>query len=421
MILNSHNNKPTQTDKPKLLMVTHRLPFPPDKGERIRSWHMLQYLSDQYDIHLACPVDAPVNLEAWRALKNVTADLAFYPIGKRARFLRALRSAVSGNSLTQKMFYSPSLAQTINHWCSDHQFHAALAVCSSAAPYIADLDIPTKVLDLVDVDSAKWSDYAQNTDPLRQLVYSFEARRLKKYERQLASRFDRIVVTTFTEAQIYNKIAPDTNVTVVHNGVDLDYFKPHTSKPQPVAIFTGVLNYRPNVQGIKWLAKEVWPDVRRAVPNATLQIVGRDPNKTIRQLRHIDGIQVIGPVKDIREYLGNATLAVAPLQIARGIQNKVLEAMAMQKPVIATPQAVQGIGAKNGKHFYTANTPSDWIMRLASILQNPKQSQHISKSARQFVESNRQWNHCLQPLTQTLSPIDDNYIRQLHRPLAPAA
>lgn len=388
--------------KPKLLMIAHRVPHPPNKGERIRTWNILRQLSEGFDVYLACPVDTRINLQTWKVLADVTAGLALEPIDRFGRWLTAGRRAMRGQSLTEGLFHSHSLAEIIRRWMREHKFDAGLAVCSSVAEYLVDLPLPLKVLDLIDVDSAKWAAYARRSLPPRRWVYQVEAARLGQYERYLARVFDHVTVTTEHEAALLNERAPDQPVHVVPNGVDLEYFDVPPAPHRPVAVFTGALNYRPNVDGLVWLVNEVWPRVRASVPGAMLRIVGRDPVEKVRRLGRCDGVDMVGPVDDVRTYLAEAATAVVPVWLARGVQNKVLEAMAAGKPVITTPDAAEGVGARHGEHCYIAQHADQWAGQLITVLSEPASAQPIARQGRQFVEQTRNWEHCLQPLMRLL-------------------
>lgn len=390
--------------RPKLLMVTHRVPYPPDKGDRIRTWHMLHHLSRRYDVYLASLVDEPIRLATWRALREVTADMALVPMSEGVRHVRAIRSLAAGGSLTEGMFQAPWLSEQIRRWVDQHTFDAALGVCSSTAAYLRDVPAARKVIDLIDVDSAKWADYALTCHGVQRWMYRMEAGRLARCERQLADQMDAVMVVSAPEAAAYRALAPSCNIVTVTNGVDLDYFSPQQEAAErPVVVFTGVLDYRPNVLGLRWLARHVWPHVRRAVPDAELRIVGRNPTRAVRRLSRIDGVDVRGPVPDVRPHLAEAAAAVAPLTIGRGIQNKVLEAMAMGRAVVASPQAAEGIGARDDEHLLIARTAGQWIVNLCTLLVEPLLGRSIGHAARQYVQIHHRWDQCLSPLLDLLT------------------
>lgn len=393
------------SDRPRLLMLTHRLPYPPDKGERIRSYHMLRRLSRHYQVHLASLTDQPPTLDHWRHLERYTQRITLWPQRRFGAKLRAAGSLARGRSISERYFYNHRLTEEIRQWNDSTPFDAALAVCSSMAGYLDGLDIPCKVIDLIDVDSGKWAEYARRSSGPRAALYHLEAQRLAQYERSLADRFDRILVTTPAEAELYRMIAPGAPVTVVPNGVDLDYFQPAPSTDQPVAVFTGVLSYRPNVDGLQWLIDRIWPTVRQHRPDAVLRVVGRDSGPFVKKLCRRDGVELIGPVPDVRPHLAQAAVSVAPLRIARGVQNKVLEAMAMGRPVLTLPAVAQSIGSVNNRCLRTASTADHWAHTLVELFNDPAQCKQIGATARAFVEQTRQWDHNLSRLPELLGQL----------------
>ncbi len=389
---------------PKLLMITHRAPWPADRGDRIRTWNLLKGLSGRFQIHLACLVDEPIHLQAWKTLASVTAALAIEPVGGPMRWLRGLASAAAGRSITRGMFHAPALQRTLTEWAADHAFDAGLAVCSSTAHYLADLPIPVKVMDLVDVDSVKWAQLAAVAGPGKSGVYALESRRIAECERRIAADFSAVTVVTAREAELFEQVS-GRPACVVPNGVDGDYFAP-TGEPKDEnsLVFTGVLDYAPNVQGLLWFVQEVWPGLIARRPAARLNIVGRDPAPAIRRLHGLPGINVVGPVPDVRHWLNRAQLAVTPIQIARGVQNKALEAMACGLPVITTPQVAAGLTATPGTHFLTATAPLQWVHAIDLLLNQPHLARSMGDLARQHVLTHHQWDQSATLLASLLQP-----------------
>ncbi len=402
LCLPSTVSDPPSGQRPKLLMVTHRVPFPPDKGERIRSWNLLKALSRHYDVHLAALVDRALDYHEWQALRAQTVECVLVPISRFGQRFRAARAVIGGRSLTQAAFASRPLARTIEQWARRRRFDVVLAVCSSTAQYVRHLPAPRKVIDLVDVDSRKWVDYAQTSRGARRMLFNLESRRLARYERSLARDFDHILLTTGAEADLYRQLAPGAAVTVVPNGVDTGYFTPQVRPHRPVAVFTGVLDYRPNVEGLAWLIRHVWPAVRHEVPTAVLRIVGRDPSPAVHALAGAPGVELVGPVADVRPYLAEAAVAVAPLHIARGIQNKILEAMAMARPVVTTTGAAAPVAATNGRDLYAVDQPGEWACLMTRLLTHDHSARRVGAHARRFVCQHRQWSICTNAMLEVL-------------------
>lgn len=390
---------------PDILFVTHRVPYPPDKGDRIRTYHLLQHLAQDAAVHLACPADEPPSMEAVEVLGRLCARVEIVPIGYRASRVRAAASLLAGGTATEGAFASHRLRSVIRGWARRVRFRAAVASSSGVARYlrVPELDGIPAVVDLVDVDSQKWLDYAAMGRDPRSWLHRLEGRRLRRLERSLPEWAHAVVLVSRAEADLYRGLGPSGpgEVVAVGNGVDLDYFRP---MPDPDAssdcVFVGALDYRPNVDGVRWFAREVWPEVLRRRPGARLVLVGRRPALEVRQLAKLPGIALAGQVPDVRPHLAEAALAVVPLRVARGVQNKVLEALAVAKAVVASPQSVEGLGVVPGVHLWVAEDPRRWADAVGELLGDAGQRRRLGAAARAFVESQHRWDRCLDPFSQ---------------------
>jgi sugar transferase (PEP-CTERM/EpsH1 system associated) len=264
-------------------------------------------------------------------------------------------------------------------------------------------DVPA-VIDLIDVDSQKWLDYAEADRGPRAWLYRTEGCRLRRLERGIADWARAVTLVSEAEAELYHRSCPGASAHAISNGVDLDAFRPG---PGPLAgeqgcVFVGALDYRPNVDGAIWFSREVWPEIRRHHPRATLALVGRRPTPAVRRLAEQPGIEVVGQVPDVRPYVAKAAVALAPLRIARGIQNKVLEALAMGKAVVASPQALVGLRAQPGVHALAASTPREWADAVSRLLENESLRQQLGSAGRRYVEDHHRWDTCLEPFATLL-------------------
>lgn len=454
--------------RPQILMLTHRVPYPPDRGDRIRSWNILRHLSIRADVSLGCICDEPLNRQTRVALESVCRRVAIAPVGPRSRWLRAGTSAICGGSVTEGLFWSPRLASTLEHWADSVTFDAALVYCSSMLSYTKRkrlAEIP-KVVDLVDADSQKWQDYAANAARWKRPLYRVEAKRIRALERLSVRTSRAVTLVSDVEAHILKAALGDGD-GVVHglsNGVDTDYFDPNylddgctleqsaetglassdgdpqspdtqashevvvhsrrqvraanavdpadadacTRATEPAngspfrLVFIGALNYHPNVSGLQWFAREIWPLLRDRRHGITLDVVGRNPCVSVQRLGEIKGITIVGAVPDVRPYVAASDAVIAPLRIARGIQNKVLEAMAMSKPVIATSQAAEGIDAVPNQELLLAEAPEEWADRVERLANSPELGQRFGKAARQLVLSKYNWTERLKSLDRLL-------------------
>jgi sugar transferase (PEP-CTERM/EpsH1 system associated) len=394
-----------------LLYVVHRVPYPPDKGDRIRAYHILRHLSRHAEVHLACLADEPAAEATRSALERYCARVAVVPLGRRSRWLWALASATVGGSLSEGAFHSHALAALLRRWAEETTFHAALASASSVAPYLRVgrlRDVPA-VVDLVDVDSQKWFDYAEASRAPRSWVYRLEGRRLRRREQALAEWARAVTLVSEHEVALLRPFVPQGIVHALGNGVDQEYFRPQEcADGENGCVFVGALDYRPNVDGACWFAREVWPTIHARHPVARLRLVGRRPSPEVCRLGAIPGVEVIGQVPDVRPYVAAAAVAVVPLRIARGVQNKVLEAMAMAKPVLASPAALAGLGNGPDLPALRAAGVADWVSTLCNLLDDPARRQRLGLAGRQYVLRHRDWEHCLQGLVPLLSLAADS-------------
>ncbi|MCC7087147.1 MAG: TIGR03087 family PEP-CTERM/XrtA system glycosyltransferase [Pirellulales bacterium] len=394
--------------RPKILYLTHRVPYPPNRGDRIRSYHTLKYLAERATVDLACLADEPVEDGSIDVLAGLCRRAAIAPLGKLDRWRRALASLARGRSATEGLFYCPQLFRTLAKWSVDTQYDAVLAFCSSMTPYLDAgrlPDMPTFV-DLVDVDSQKWFDYAELAHWPKSWLYRLEGRRVRRLEQQLAARSNAVFVVSENEANVLRSFCPNRDIHSIPNGVDLDYFKPSQYKQEPTdpeCVFVGALDYRANIDGVTWFCRDVWPQVRAKHPTARLKLVGRCPSDAVRQLAKLPGADVAADVPDVRPYLHSAQVVIAPLRIARGVQNKVLEAFAAAKPVVATSAALVGIPATAGEHVYQADDPAQWLTALSELFAQPARRQQLAAAARRFAAAHYDWSTCLSPLESILS------------------
>lgn len=415
----------------KLLYLVHRVPYPPNRGDRIRSYHLLKFLAEQYEVHLATLADEPVPAETVTALDQLCSQIAIAPVGGISRWSSAAWSLAAGGTATEGLFRSPELARTINHWAREHRYSAAVVFCSSMLQYLESpllADVPA-IVDLVDVDSQKWFDYAAHARGPKRWLYTLEGRRLGAVERRCVERAAAVTLVSEAEAELFRRACPNDRTLAVPNGVDLDYFRPHNNGPrpwQPLAaadrtnlVFIGALDYHANIDGLAWFAAEVWPLVRRELPQLTLGLVGRNPAPAIRKLAHLPGIRVFADVPDVRPYLAAADIAIAPLRIARGIQNKVLESMAMALPVVCSPAALEGIAATPEQDLLVATAPADWSTAIRRLVHNPALRHQLAAAGRRHVEQHYAWPAALQPLASLLADLPSPAAEK--RELCPAA
>jgi len=379
-----------------VLYLVHRVPYPPNRGDRIRSFHVLEFLASRAEVHLAFLAEEPPSGPTMEVLEGLCRRVAAVPLGRHSRWAHAAWSLLAGRTATEGLFSCRDLREIVRRWAQETRFDAAFVFCSSMVQY---LDAPglarvPAIVDLVDVDSQKWLDYAEHSRWLRRSLFRMEGYRLRRLESALPQRAAAITLVSQCEAEIYRSFCPAECVYAIPNGVDLDYFRPEESavaSRSQQCVFVGALDYRANSDGITWFCKNVWPEVRRRRPGAVFRVVGSRPGAAVRRLARLPGVELVGEVPDVRPYLADAALVVVPLRVARGIQNKVLEALAMGKAVVASPQARDGLDVLPGIHLSEASTPSEWTDAVALLLDNQELRRRLGLAGRELVEASYAW------------------------------
>jgi polysaccharide biosynthesis protein PslH len=399
----------------RLLFLAHRLPYPPDKGDRIRSWHMLEHLAQRFEVDLGCLSDDPADADHLPRLRGLCATVECVPVRLGlAAGARALLRARPGLPLTLGWFHAPRLQAWVAEGLASGRYHAAFVYSSAMAQYVLATPgwdaVPARVLDLVDVDSEKWLAYAAEARLPRRQIWAREARTLLAYERQAAAAFDHTILVSEAERDRFVQLAPEAaaRTSWVDNGVDLARFDPAVgfSNPytsgRPALVFTGTMDYRPNIQAVLWFAREVMPLLRGGGVAPEFHIVGARPSDAVRALAVQPDIHVTGRVADTRPYIAHAAAAVAPLLIARGVQNKLLEAMAMGRPVIASSPAFEGIRATPGRDLLVADGAAATARAIAEVLRGRHPA--LGAAGRLAMERGHDWSVTLRRLDALLTP-----------------
>jgi sugar transferase (PEP-CTERM/EpsH1 system associated) len=388
----------------RILYITQRVPYPPNRGDKIASWNAIRYLSGRHSVHVAALAESEEELSHAEELRRqgFEVDVALHrPYQARMGGLKAL---AAGIPLSVGYYRSRQLLDKLSALAARASFDVVVAFSSSMGQYAGCFPGTPLVADFVDLDSRKWELYAELRAWPRSAIYSLEERRLLEYERILAGRAACAIVRTEAERADCLRLIPGARFEVVSNGVDLEHFRPGPGGGRlPNVVFTGIMDYFPNVQGARYFCEEIFPLVRSAVPGATFTIVGARPHRSILCLRRMEGVAVTGRVPDTRPYLANAAVAVAPLLVARGVQNKVLEAMAMGKPVVATSAACRGVdGAAEGDGLLAADGPEEFARNVVRILETPSLGEEIGARGRRFVERRYVWDEQLAQLENLL-------------------
>jgi sugar transferase (PEP-CTERM/EpsH1 system associated) len=393
-----------------LLFLAHRMPFPPDKGDKIRSFHILKHLSSHFRIHLGCFDDASPDPAAASALQALCADVFCPSLRAAKKMQRTFRAFIDSKAISEAIYFEPTMVEWVAGKMNTLPIKDAFIFCSAMFPYIAPYVRQTRVvLDVVDVDSEKWGSYSDAARWPLSAIYRREQTKVLELERAGVKAADTSLFVSAAEADCFAKIAPDLRTRTDHleNGVDLERFCSETAYPSPfpaysaAIVFTGMMDYRPNVDAVEWFARKVLPRIRAGHSNAEFWIVGASPVRRVSRLAADHGVRVTGYVPDVRPYLANATCIVAPLQIARGVQNKVLEAMAMGKPIVVSPAALEGISAVPGQDILVAEDAAAFADTVVSILVGQRKT--IGQSARRHAEEAYGWARTFAKLDRIMS------------------
>lgn len=383
----------------RILYLCHRVPYPPDKGEKIRAFHQIRFLARRHKVHLLTLADGPVPDLA--PLEALCERVEVFPLSRPAAYVRSALRAALPRPLTLSFFESKEMSARLRELARSERFDVQVVFCSAMAPYAELMPEVPAVLDMVDVDSAKWAQYARFAPlPLRP-VYALEARRLRRYEVSLAGRFRRVFLATGNETRLYKTGAPEARVETVMSGVDTDFFQALDlpKSPHPTLVFTGQMDYFANVDGVVHFAKNVFPRLRRRFPDLEFLIVGRSPVPAVRDLGELPGVQVTGAVGDVRPFLARAWAMVAPLRIAQGVQNKALEAIASNLPLVCTERVLAGLsdgGFRHGRDLLAADTDEGLERAVAAVIEDAALRERLAESARQRLLAHYRWTPILE-------------------------
>lgn len=403
-----------------LLFLCQRIPYPPNKGEKIRAFRILDHLARDYRIHLGCFIDDPADWAHRESLAPFCATAHFARLDPTFAKLRCLTGLVDGRPLSLPYFHDAGLAAWTRDVLDKVGPDVAFVYSSAMAQYLlaGDAVRPPRprrvVMDFVDVDSDKWRQYAPTQKWPFSAIYGREAETLLRFDRTVAVAADAGLFVSDPESALFRDLAPESaaKIHTVSNGIDADFFDPaldvgEVAMPAPALVFTGTMDYWPNVDAVVWFAEDILPRIRAVHRQAGFVIVGASPAPKVAELARLDGVTVTGRVDDVRPYIAGGAVSVAPIRIARGIQNKVLEAMAMARPVVTTAQALEGIDAEPGRDLVLAPEGGDAAAGFAdavlSLLADPARAAQLGQAARACVVDGYSWPAKLSVLDRLLA------------------
>lgn len=398
----------------KILFLSHRVPFPPNKGEKIRTYHQIKYLHEQgHDIGVLSPIAESDDHKHLAELQNLHLNLnsSMHALS----MLRLPIGLIKNKPLSVANFYCNSLQKELDKTITEQYIEVIICSSSSMAEYVFKSPIcqgktgrkpPKVIMDFMDLDSDKWRQYAEQKKGPMRLIYTREAKLLSKYENIIYEQFNASFFISDEEVKLFlNGRDNNGKLSAIGNGIDTEFFQPTPIRDindDPILLFTGVMDYLPNEDAVEWFVKDIWPSILQTYPKATFYIAGMNPSEKVKKLAQHPGVIVTGKVDDIREYYAKADIFVAPLRLARGVQNKVLQAFACGLPVVSTPAGNEGIGAKNGEEILIGNDAKEFASQTLQLCKNQSRRKVTSRNSKAFVDKAFSWEGMLQKLTTTL-------------------
>jgi sugar transferase (PEP-CTERM/EpsH1 system associated) len=391
----------------KILFLAHRVPFPPNKGDKIRAYHILEHLAAHHDVWLGAIADDPADMAHLPWAKQHFADACFAAPSRLHMAANMALGGLGGLPLSVARFRHPRLARWIASVLDQVRPDIVYVFSSALSHYVAGRVRPgvALIVDFVDADAEKWRSYAAAAAAPARWIYAAEFRSLVRHDGRVLDMADAGILVSETERRLLAGFIPAAaaKLHVITNGVDTDHFAPPgPAAPSQDIVFTGMMDYLPNIDAVIWFAHEIFPLVRQTCPQARFRVVGARPTAAVSALADVPGVEVTGAVPDIRPYLHGAAAVVAPLRIARGIQNKVLEGMAAARPVIVTSQALDGIGARHEQEVLVADDAMTTARATIAVLQGKAQSD-LGAAARAYVVAHHRWQGHLATLDALLA------------------
>jgi polysaccharide biosynthesis protein PslH len=383
----------------KILFICHRFPYPPNRGGKIRPFNIIRHLSEKHDVVVASMARSPEEAAAGEPLIRHCSRTVMAQVNNRIQLLRTAAYLPSPTPSSMGYFSSPYLKKRIASLLKTVKFDLIFVHCSSVAPYVSRVKGIPKIVDFGDMDSQKWLDVARYRPFPLKLGYWIEGQKLMAWEKRLAGAFDFCTATTRAELETLAQFSPHSNIDYFPNGVDCDFFSPGDGAYDPDTIsFIGRMDYYPNQRAMLDFCRSTLPLLRARMPSVKLVIIGAEPSSEIRALGKLPSVTVTGTVPDVRPLARRSAVTVAPLGIARGTQNKMLEAMAMGVPVVCSDEALRGVDAVHGEHLLAARAPQEYADAIVEIISNPARRAALAKAGRQRMQERHTWSHSMRRL-----------------------
>jgi sugar transferase (PEP-CTERM/EpsH1 system associated) len=393
----------------RIFYVCQRVPFPPDRGDKITTYNEILHLAKSHDVDVFCLADGPEDLANVEGIKPRVSSVTAVPVTPLRARIRAAKALVLNQSLSVEAFDEPALHRTIKAKYAALKPDLFIVYSCNVAQYAAHFPRTARIMQFADLDSLKWQQYAARAKPPMSWIYRTEESRLLAYERMIAKTFSHSLVCTDIEKRDFERLIPGIPVTTVSNGVDLEYFRPQGGPKGPQSIvFTGVMDYLPNVDAVEWFATAIFPIVRESVPDAKFTICGSRPSPQVKRLASLPGVTVTGRVPDTRPYLDAAEVFVAPLRIARGIQNKLLEALAMALPSVASRQTCKATVVPEGEGLLAEDEPRAFAAAVVRLLKDDAYRAEMARKARLSAQTYYTWQAQMELLDRVIVHVTES-------------
>jgi len=380
----------------RILFLTGRLPYPPTRGDRLRAFHFLRVLSRQHKITLLSFIADDRETGNIGPLREFCDDIQLVHRGQLQSTTTTAMNLWRPDPF-QSLYYRSSVMQgAVDRLLNRRQFDLVYVHLFRMAQFVANRRRPYRVLDLTDAISTEIERSLPYRDPRWRLIYRLELPRMRRYERDILGHFDETWLISKAEREQILQGAPNERVRVVPNGVDAGRYRPSGwPADDPLLIFVGHMGVFHNVDAAEYLVNDILPLVRQSVPQARLNLVGAEPAEPVQALGSTAGVRVLGHVADLNAALNDAAVFVAPLRFAAGVQNKVLEAMAVGLPVVTTSYVSEGLEATDGEHLIVADDAGRMADAVIGLLRDPQARRRLGQAGRDFVLRNYRWEDVL--------------------------
>ncbi len=390
----------------RILFLTPRLPFPPVGGDKLRVFNFIKHLSRNHKIALisfiADPDEANYLIEYASLLERVKTVL----LSKEKSYSNACRGILSPKPFQIHYYYLKKMRQLIFQEIESGKYDLVFVHLIRMAEYVKDLRGVPRILDLTDAISLNYERSVRYRRDVFYLVNLIEKEKVRRYETEIISHFEKNLLISPVDKNYLSRYTDNQNIEIVPNGVDIDYFQFYDGVfDLNRVVFLGNMRTFPNSDAVEYFCKEILPLIRKELPKVKFHIIGSEPSKVVRKLASEPEVVVTGYVKDVRPFLRKAAVSVCPMRVGAGIQNKILESMAIGTPVVSTPEGVEGIEVNPGQEILVSNSSSDFAQKVTELIQNRALRRSISLNARRLVEKKYTWEITLNQLDHIITEV----------------